>query len=144
MPDKLKKLAVFFVVFGVLGIADAGYLTYLHYASASPFCSVFNHCDIVLASSYAVVLGIPVALIGLVYYFLIAGFSAAALFRNNVLFLKLAGTLAALGFLASLWFVALQILVLNSFCLYCLFSAALSAALFICALILAKRPRPTV
>ncbi len=129
---------------GTLGVADAGYLTYLHYGTASSFCSVFNHCDVVLTSPYAVVWGVPVALIGLVYYLALTGLAAAALWKSKTLFLKLSGILATLGFLASLWFVTVQIFILHSFCIYCLCSAALSTALFIGTLILAKRPRPTV
>ena len=144
MEGKTKKIARAFLVLGFIGGVDAGYLTYLHYGEASPFCSVFNHCDLVLTSPYAVFLGVPVALIGLVYYLAIAGLSAAALGKDKGSFLKIAGIIAALGFLVSVWFVAVQVFVLHSLCLYCLFSAALSTALFIGALILAKRPRPTV
>jgi uncharacterized membrane protein len=144
MENRFLKIARTFVVLGALGVADAGYLTYLHYSTASPFCSVFNHCDVVLTSPYAVFLGVPVALVGLIYYLALAGLAGAALWKSQALFLKMTGVIAALGFLASLWFLAVQIFILHSFCLYCLFSAALTAAFFVGVLILAKRPHPTV
>jgi uncharacterized membrane protein len=131
MDNQLRKPVFLFLIFGTLGIFDAGYLTYLHYTATSPFCSIFNHCDVVLTSPYAILFGVPVALIGLVYYLAVSGLSALALFKRNLIFLKGAGVLVTLGFLISLYFLSIQIFVLHSFCLYCLFSAIISAILFV-------------
>ena len=53
------------------GIGIAGYLTYVHYAGLQPICGISHGCETVQTSSYASLLGIPVALLGLVSYLLI-------------------------------------------------------------------------
>ncbi len=51
----------------LLGGAVAGYLTTVHYAHTSPICST-GGCEQVQHSSYAMLGGVPVALLGLVAY----------------------------------------------------------------------------
>lgn len=127
------------VVIGVLavaliGFADASYLTIEHYENAIPPCSI-GACESVLTSAYSTVAGIPVSLVGAIYYLLVMLGAFAYLegksrgsgekpFRYGLML-----TLA--GFAASLWFFILQAFVLHAFCLYCLGSAATSTVLFI-------------
>jgi uncharacterized membrane protein len=51
----------------VVGGAIAAYLTVVHYAHISPVCTT-GGCETVQRSSYAEVVGIPVAVLGLVAY----------------------------------------------------------------------------
>jgi len=53
------------------GSGIAGYLTYVHYAGLHPVCGISHGCETVQTSSYASLLGIPVALLGLVTYLLV-------------------------------------------------------------------------
>ena len=53
----------------LVGIGIAGYLTYLHYAGGSPYCIAGGSgCERVQESEYAKIVGIPVAVLGLVAY----------------------------------------------------------------------------
>jgi len=132
-----KWLPVSFLVLGLIGAADASYLTIEHYRSASVGCVIFNGCDTVLASSYATIGTMPVSLLGALYYFAIL-FLVALYF-----YLRFAASPQAepvfdfmirftlIGFLASLYFVYLQLFVLQAICTYCMVSAFTSTTLFI-------------
>lgn len=52
----------------VLGLAISAYLTWVHYAGIEPVCSGISDCERVQSSTYAELVGIPVAVIGVVGY----------------------------------------------------------------------------
>ena len=52
----------------LLGLAISAYLTWVHYAGIEPVCSGISDCERVQNSSYAELVGIPVAVIGVVGY----------------------------------------------------------------------------
>ncbi len=52
----------------VLGLALSAYLTWVHYAGIEPVCSGISDCERVQSSDYAELVGVPVALIGVVGY----------------------------------------------------------------------------
>src|SRR5580704_6795319 len=53
----------------LLGVAVASYLTYIHYAGIKPLCGRNGGgCEIVQTSEYSKLVGVPVALIGLIGY----------------------------------------------------------------------------
>jgi len=57
------------IVITLLGVAVAGYLTYIHYAGIRPLCGKNGgSCEIVQTSEYSKLAGVPVALIGLLGY----------------------------------------------------------------------------
>jgi uncharacterized membrane protein len=51
----------------LVGVAIAGYLTYVHYAGVSITCST-GGCETVQHSRYAEIFGVPVALLGLLAF----------------------------------------------------------------------------
>jgi uncharacterized membrane protein len=53
------------------GIGTAGYLTYVHYAGLQPVYGISHGCETVQTSRYAGLLGIPVALLGLITYIIV-------------------------------------------------------------------------
>ena len=66
------KLVIIVLVIAIIGFADAGYLTIEHYNNVIPPCSITHGCEQVLTSEFSTIVGIPVALLGMIYYFLIA------------------------------------------------------------------------
>ncbi len=52
----------------LIGLGIAGYLTYVHYAGIKPVCSAGGSCEKVQTSAYSLLLGVPVALLGLITY----------------------------------------------------------------------------
>jgi len=138
-----KYLPYFLILLAILGIIDASYLTYEHYAHIIPPCTTnwWIDCGKVLNSSYAMFLGlIPLALLGLFQYSAeLLVVSYVALTKNRLAQLILLG-LTLLGTLFSLYFVYLMIFVLHAICLYCFYSAIISFLLFIFTIIMIKYP----
>lgn len=130
IPKWLLGLLIFFAV---LGFADATYLTVEHYTNTNPPCFVGN-CEIVLTSVYATIAGIPVALLGMVYYLFILIMLFVYIESKKEIALRIALLTTAIGLLMSLYFFILQAFVIRAFCQYCLFSAISSMGLFITAM----------
>ena len=125
-----KPFALVFLILGFLGFLDSTYLTVEHYRGAAPPCSLFEGCETVTASSYSLLLGVPVALAGALYYLVLLLLTVFALEEGNTRVFRWAVRLTPFGFLASLWFLNVQFVILHALCIYCLFSAAASIALF--------------
>lgn len=137
------KVAVVFLAIALLGFADASYLTIEHYRNSIPPCTTAG-CETVLTSDFAVVSGLPVALLGAIYYLVIAVGAFAFLESKNHEILRVTLLLTVLGLLASLWFVMLQAFVIHAWCQYCLLSAATSTALCIFAVGIFNRYKVSV
>jgi uncharacterized membrane protein len=134
----MKTIVLILLVVSVFGIADTTYLTAEHYKEGAVQCLVGGDCDLVLRGDYSEIFGIPTALIGLAYYFLLFIFSLFYFYNQKGL-IRLAFYLTMAGFLASLFFVYLQVFVINALCSYCIVSAILNAVLFICGVVGLKK-----
>ena len=113
------------------GFLDASYLTAKHYLHFEVTCSFLNGCEQVLTSPYSVLLGVPVALLGVLYYLGVFLSAVAFIDRKKPIFLKAVVLFPIVGFALSVWFVFVQAFLLEAFCLYCVVSALISICLFI-------------
>jgi uncharacterized membrane protein len=68
-----RTLRVTMIVFAIIGLGLASYLTYVHYAGIKPACTAGESCTKVQTSIYSELAGVPVALIGLLGYITILG-----------------------------------------------------------------------
>ncbi len=117
----------------IIGLILAGYLVYEHYAgTGQSFCDInarFN-CGAVNQSQYAVFFGVPVAVLGLLYYLLLLGYAAFApalrrgLGLEEDLFALLPVGLALLGLIFTAYLTSIEAFALHVFCPLCLGSAA--------------------
>jgi uncharacterized membrane protein len=134
------KLYVTAAIVSLLGLADAIYLTVQHVTGQSVRCTIVSGCSEVLSSSYATVGGFPLALLGAAAYFSVFSLATLAAFGYRV-----AGTLLTplvlLMFLFSLWLIYLQGFVIGAWCQFCLFSAAVTTALTVLALLARRTAR---
>lgn len=132
---KVKKYRALFLI-AVVGFLDAAYLSSVH-LSASKTCGTGDGCSIVLASSWAVIAGIPVAALGAGMYLALAWFSGQTLRKHETFPVNEPWMFAisTAGFGASLFFVVLQAVVIRQWCLFCLLSAVLTTAFFIICLL---------
>jgi uncharacterized membrane protein len=125
-------LPLFISVFAFLGILDAGYITYEKFSGQIPICNGFFKCGNVLSSPWSSVGPVPLSLLGLLFYATIFTFAVMAYLETESLILfkrqiPLGHLLAALGVFGagfSLYLVYIMGVVLQAWCLYCLFSAA--------------------
>ena len=107
------------IVVAVIGLGIAAYLTVVHYAGDAPVCAIAHGCATVQKSDYAMLAGVPVALLGALGYIAIL----AALIRDDehartaAVFLSLVG----LGF--SGWLTYVEIVKLDAICIWCVGSA---------------------
>ena len=113
------------IVVAVIGLGIAAYLTVVHYAGDAPVCAIAHGCATVQKSDYAMLAGVPVALLGALGYIAIL----AALIRDDenartaAVFLSLVG----LGF--SGWLTYVEIVKLDAICIWCVGSAICMTAL---------------
>lgn len=136
----MKKIITVFVLFlAVIGLLDSGYLTWKHYAGTGPACLVFERCDEVLNSEYAVMFGLPVSLWGMVYYAAILFLAIFSFLEKSRRALDLAAIIVLAGFLFSVYFLFIQFFVLKAICFYCLVSASVTFLLGISLLFATRR-----
>ena len=119
-------------VLAVCGIAVSSVSLQHHFAtSKTAYCDVgeaFN-CDIVNRSSYSTILGVPVALIGMLGYGALAGLATVYRTRRDAEALLFGGAGAGLVFALYLTYVEARIL--GVWCILCLSSLALIAMITI-------------
>ena len=122
-----RRLRVAIAVICLVGIAVAGYLTYIHYAGLKPVCFSNGGCETVQSSRYAKLDGIPVAVLGLLGY--IAILLSLAL-RGDLG--RLAGFgVALIGFLFSVYLTYRELFTIKAICQWCVSSAVLVTVLVI-------------
>lgn len=114
----------------LVGMGIAAYLTYVHYSGAAIACST-GGCEKVQTSSYAELAGIPVAVIGLVGYFLILLTVAVA----GELGAVAAAGLALGGFAFAVYLIYVQVALIEAFCIWCLASDGVLALLVLVSLL---------
>ncbi len=120
------------------GLAIAGYLTLLHYDTSVPLmCTVGSlvNCETVLTSPSSVVLGIPVAVWGLVWFVVALALALLALRAPpRGMSPALHGAALAwtsIGTLTVLWLVYQELGVIGRICAWCSAIHALVLALFV-------------
>lgn len=129
-------------ILAVTGIAVSAVSLQRHYAkSASTFCELgekFN-CDIVNRSEYSSVMGIPVALLGIVGYGVLLALATVYRSRPETPTRLLAVALAGLGVAAYLTYI--EGYVLNTWCILCLSSLGTITGIALLAAALKVRAR---
>jgi uncharacterized membrane protein len=107
------------IAVAVAGLAISAYLTVIHYTGAEPVCAIAHGCATVQQSDYAVLAGVPVALLGLLGY---AGLLVALIRDGETERLAAAG-IAFAGFGFSAWLTYVEVARLDAICIWCVGSA---------------------
>jgi len=119
------------------GFVISAYLTIVHFRGYVSPCYVVQGCETVQTSKYSVILGVPVALAGAVYFGLLF-YLTVGLLRSSALWLVRAfKVLSFLGALAAIPLFLLQAIVLRAFCSYCLATEVLMLAIWVLGFLLA-------
>lgn len=103
----------------LVGVGIAGYLTYVHYAGLRPICGISHGCEAVQTSSYASLVGIPVALLGLIAYVLIL----VTLFMRDERALMTGSGLTLIAFGFSAYLTYREVFNIHAICSWCVSSA---------------------
>jgi len=120
-----RKLLIAVIVLCVLGIGDAGYLTYVHYAGLKVLCLSSGGCETVQASRWAKLDGVPVSVLGLIGYIGILG----SLAIRTELGRAAAFAIALIGFGFSMYLTYRELFTIKAICQWCVGSAVLMTAL---------------
>jgi len=129
-------------ILAVCGVVVSSVSLQHHYAtSKTEYCDIgetFN-CDIVNRSAYSSILGIPVALIGMLGYAALAGLATVYRKRRDTPALLLGGALAGLAF--ALYLTYIEGRVLGVWCILCLSSLAVIASITLTSVLVWVRSR---
>ena len=118
-----RYIFIILLILALAGIADAGYLTYEHYAHVVPTCTInrflpmFSDCGAVLRSKYSLIFGVPLALLGLIHYIILSSVLALAIISNKKFWWFWVLIEATAGAFASVYFMYLQIGIIGKFCI---------------------------
>jgi len=146
---RILKTIFIFLILAWLSISS--YLTYTHYTNTAVFCEIptekktdikvfkienvkkQSSCDKVLQSSYSEIFGIPMAVLGIIFYLGILATFLLVLFNKIKKEILVLFTFIWVCF--SAYFSYLQYFVIHWFCYYCFSSAIITVLLFIFSLI---------
>ncbi|HKU28305.1 MAG TPA: vitamin K epoxide reductase family protein [Candidatus Sulfotelmatobacter sp.] len=126
LPRGRRALFLVITILSLAGMIDSGIAFQRHFAkSATTYCDFSQKfsCDIVNRSEYSTILGIPVALIGVVGYAVLAVLSTAQKSHLATVNRILIAALAGLTF--ALYLTYVEAYLLNTWCILCLISLAL-------------------
>ena len=131
------------IALALLGLAVSIYMTIFKLTDNEKMCIGNGGCSKVNSSTYAEVYGIPVALIGVGGYALIA---ALLFMEDRNQFLEQNGTmlvfgLTLIGFLFTLYLIYVELALIHAICPFCLTSQVTMTILFILSIIrLVRQP----
>ncbi len=119
-----------------LGFAVAGYLTYEHYTSSTslscPAGGGAVNCLKVTTSIYSKIHGVPVALLGLVFFTIMAVLQTPPAWRSDRLVVRTARVLwSVVGVATALWLIYAELFKIDAICLWCTSVHILTVLLFI-------------
>jgi uncharacterized membrane protein len=119
-------------ILSLAGIAVAGYLTIVHYQDELLVCSLGN-CQTVQHSKYAVIGGIPIAILGLGMYIVLLALSILRWQRPEFTFRATVAAFAIVlcGALYAAYLTYIEIDVLNAICEWCVTSAIITLLILI-------------
>lgn len=132
----MKRVGVILIlVLSFFGLADSVYLSQ-HALNGIPLlCDIQNlsGCNIVAMSQYSHMFGIPLAEFGVLFYAIIFVLAALEIVIFDQLLRRVLQVVSFVGAIFSLYFMSVQLFVIQAFCVYCLVSALIAFLIFILA-----------
>ena len=137
-------------VLALIGLFDAAYLSIERVRGAALACPIGGGCETVQSSPYALLLGVPVAFLGVAGYLLLFGVAMLSLYRHELAGVALRPALLALASAAvlfAIYLTYLQIAAIGAICFWCAVSALLDLGIWALALLdwrALHHPRETI
>lgn len=129
----------------IAGLGVAAYLAYVELTQTEAVCGPVGECNVVQASEYAKIFGIPVAVLGLANFAAILALWAAGHYGSGR-WASLASRglllLTVLGVLFSIYLTVLELFVIHAVCAWCLTSALITTLLMLIAGLLLTAVEP--
>ncbi|HEY4490255.1 MAG TPA: vitamin K epoxide reductase family protein [Candidatus Paceibacterota bacterium] len=125
---------IIIVLLGFSGFLLANYIHDTKRTSTPLVCPLEGNCETVIHSDYSKFLGIPVEVLGVLYYSVITlAYFLFAFFPSSMPEVSLYFTLilSLIAILFSIYLTAIQAFILKHWCTWCLISAGISSVIFI-------------
>ena len=129
-----RGLSLLTPILALLGVGISGYLTYVKLSATQAVCLGLGECETVQNSPYSVILGIPIAILGLLTYLAIIAlwwWSQDEQRPYADLTPMLLFGITLFGFLYSAYLTYLELFVLKAICPWCVASAIIMTVLMI-------------
>jgi uncharacterized membrane protein/thiol-disulfide isomerase/thioredoxin len=123
-------------VLALVGLVVASYLAYVEVTHTAAVCGPVGECNVVQTSAYALFLGVPVAVWGVLNYLaVVALWAGQRTLPGRLAHLSLLGLLGLtiFGTLFSIYLTYLEIFAIQAICSWCLSSAVITTALMLLA-----------
>jgi len=140
MTPRARRILLAIAVLATVGVLVSSVSLYHHFGtSTSSFCDFGEtlNCDIVNRSIYSTVLGIPVALIGIVGYAVLLALATLYRAKAETPTMLLIASLAGMGF--ALYLTYIEAFVLAVWCILCVSSVILIAVITVLSSVLAAQ-----
>lgn len=123
------------LILAFCGIADSAYILQHEVAGTSLLCDTAGliGCTTVATSPYSFILGIPLAEYGVIFYSILFILAALELVIASESLRHVLQIFTGSGLLVSIYFVYVQLFVINAFCVYCLISVMIALLGFLAA-----------
>ena len=120
-----SRITLASAILAAIGLAIAGYLTYVHYRGITPVCEIAHGCVKVQSSQWSKLAGVPVALLGMIGYAGILATLAVASERARLA----CAAIALTGFAFSAYLTYREVFTIDAICIWCVASAIVMTAL---------------
>ncbi len=139
-----KYLIALVLALAFLGLLDSWYLAQSAVSNSPIVCDIdgLNDCNTVAQSPYSKLLGIPLAVYGIVFYGALILVSVMLLRLETRKLYQVHMAVAGIGALASVYFIFVQMTLIRAFCIYCIASAVISFVVLGLSLYLYRRFAP--
>jgi uncharacterized membrane protein len=121
-------------VLAVLGLGVAVYLAYVEITHVEAICGPIGECNIVQSSPYAQIFGMPIAVLGVLFYLLVGFLWAGQKYLPGcwagLVEVGLLGLTVA-GLLFSIYLTWLELFVIQAICAWCVSSAVITTLLLL-------------
>lgn len=132
----MKRAWVVLILFlAFCGVADSAYLAQHEIDGTPLICDIQNlsGCNVVAASSYSHIFGIPLAEFGVLFFSILFILVALELVLFDQFLRRAIQVTALIGVISSSYFTYVQIFSIGAFCIYCSISAAITLLILIVA-----------
>jgi uncharacterized membrane protein len=126
----------------VVGLAIAAYLSIVELGGGVPYCGALHGCETVAQSKYAWIGPLPVAAYGVVLSLVLLTLAIVWIRTDNPTLLDMHAGLSLIGVIFEVYFLSLQVFVIQALCVWCTaYGLSLIARFLVAAAIWVRRGR---
>ena len=126
-------------VLDIVGLAIASYLAVVEVGGGVPVCGPLKGCETVAQSEYAKIGGIPVAVFGVMLSLILLTLAIAWIKTDHPLLLDFHYGLSLIGVIFEVYFLTLQVFVIQAVCIWCTLYGLSLIARFVVAMVIWMR-----